>query len=283
MRARLKSKIERVKTGWYIWLFPLIAVGITGWLFFDYHRERGPLVHIHFEDASGIQPEKTRVLFRGVAVGTVEDVRISEDQKEVVVDVLLHKDAENFAVEGTKFSLVTPHVSFGGISGLDTLFQGAYIAVLPGPVEGASRMDFHAANTPSLDPLDDTSPYLIETDSVESISAGDAVTYRGLKVGSVTKFHLNRDARKVAFQINVENRFVRLIRENTVFWRKVGVQAHLSLFGSEIKLNSMESIMRGGVEFATPSAPGHVAKALHHFELAPTPPKDLGKWNPGLD
>src|SRR4051812_29892217 len=111
MRTLLRRKVEKLKTGWYIWLFPIMAIVISGWLMYDYYKQQGPRVWISFDDASGVQTEKTTVRFRGIAIGVVKDVYISEDQKDVIAEVLLRKDAEDFAVEGTRFSLVTPKVN----------------------------------------------------------------------------------------------------------------------------------------------------------------------------
>lgn len=284
VKSKLKTKILHAKSNWYLWLFPVFALLISAWLGYDYYRVRGPHIKISFDDAGGIQPQKTKIRFRGVAIGTVQDVSISPDQKDVVADVILRKDAEEFAVAGSKFSLITPKVGFQGISGLETLFEGAYITVLPGPADGEQKLEFRAQNSMNgTDPLDDTSAYLLNTDNVESVSSGDSVTYRGVKVGQVTKLGFNKGGQTIHVQINVENKYVNLIRDNTVFWRKVGVQAHLGLFGSSIKVNSMDSIMNGGVEFATPPKPGPQAKNLQSFNLSAEAPKDVAKWSPKLD
>lgn len=283
MKKLIERKVNALKTGWYIWLFPVIAVAISGWLLYDYYKQQGPRITITFDDASSIQTEKTTVRFRGVPIGTVKDISISEDQKDVVAEIILRKDAEDFAVDGSKFSLITPKVGFGGISGLNTLFEGAYISVLPGPAGGSPKFEFKGVANSATDPLDDTSSYTIETTSVESISPGVAVTYRGLKIGSVTKIHVAKGGQMINVQINIENRFTFLIRNNTVFWRKIGVQAKLGLFGSEIKVNSLESIMSGGVELATPAPAGPMAKAMQKFPIAAETPKDIAKWNPILN
>lgn len=283
MRKTVRRSVEKVKTGWYIWLFPLFAVGITGWLLYDYYSQQGPRVRISFDDAGGIQPEKTTLRFRGIAIGVVKDVFISEDQKDVVAEVLLRKDAEKFAVEGSKFSLVQPKVGFQGISGLNTLFEGVYIQVLPGDSGGKKKHDFQAqAQTSATDPLDDTSVYFLETDNAESVNAGDSISYRGVKIGSVTKVYFDRPAQSVQMQVNVENKYTRVIRTNTAFWRKAGVQAKLGLFNSEIKVNSLDTLMNGGIEIATPDQAGARAKFGAKFTLAPSAPKDYQKWRPTL-
>lgn len=279
----MKSKLKRLEASWYVWLFPVFALALSVWLFKGYFEERGERLLISLEDSGNLQPEKSTVRFRGVAIGTVQDVRIADDQKSVIAEVLLRRDAKEFAVEGSKFTLIKPRVTLQGVSGLDTLTEGTYLAVLPGPADGKRQTAFRAANSGNSDPMDDTSAYLIETDDVESISINSAVTYRGLKVGSVTKFHLGKGGQALSVQINVENRYAYLVRANTVFWRKVGIQAKLGLFGSDIKVNSLDSIMNGGLQFATPAPAAPMAKALQKFTLATSAPKDAGKWRPVLD
>ncbi len=280
----MKRPLQALKSSWYVWLFPAIALAISAWLLSDYLRQKGTLVTVRFDDASGIQIEKTAVRFRGIPIGIVKDLYLSEDRKDVVAEILLRKSAAEFAVEGTKFSLVVPKVSLQGISGLDTLLEGTYISALPGKLDGAEKTDFKAAaNSASTDTLDDTSAYFVDTTSVESVTSHDAVTYRGLRIGSVTKLILAKGGQSVRLQLNIENRYVHLIRTNTVFWRKIGIDAKLGLFHSEIKVNSMDSIMNGGIEMATPSEAGPTAKGHQKFMLATAAPKDYEKWSPQLE
>ncbi len=275
------NKLKAVGSTWYIWLFPFFAAVISGWLLFDHYRQTGTLIRVYFDDATGIQIEQTQVRFRGIPIGLVKEVYLSDDRRDVIAKILLKKSASEFAVEGSKFSLVVPKVSFQGVSGLDTFIEGTYIAALPGPRQAAEKVDFKVSSSTALtDTLDDTSSYTLETGNAESLSIRDAVTFRGIKVGSVTKLTLSKDAQTVHVQINIENRFTKLIHTNTVFWPKVGVQAKLGLFHSEIKVNSMDSIMNGGIEFATPNEAGPVAKANQKFILTVAAPKDYEKWNP---
>jgi paraquat-inducible protein B len=284
MKVITPDKVKSFKSKWYLLLFPLAALVITAMLFYKYNFEKGPRIRISFEDASSIQVEKTRVRYRGVAVGVVKEINFSENQNVVIAEILLRKDAEHFAVEGSKFSLVSPKVNFQGVSGLDTLVEGSYIEVLPGPATSEAKFDFKAMlSSSSTEPLNGTSAFIIETSNAESISEGDAVTFRGVKVGSLTKLNFAKGAQMVHLQINLENRFAYLVRENTVFWSKVGIQADLGLFGSDIKVNSMDSIMNGGVEFATPTVGGPRAKNFHKFTLAKAAPKTVLEWKPFLD
>lgn len=280
----MKEKIKQVKSDWYLWLFPSIALLFTVWLIADYYQQHGPKIQITFDDAPGIQAEKTKVRYRGVPVGTVTSVYISEDLKKVVAEVQLRKDGQKFALEGSKFSLVTPKVNFQGITGLETILEGAYIEVLPGNATGARQKEFKAqANSSFTEPRDETSSYLIEAVNADSVVVGDPVTYRGLKIGAVTNATLSKEGQSVLIHINIENKYSRLVRNNTQFWKKVGVQAKLGLFNSEIKVNSMSSLMSGGIEIGTPTEAQAMAKANARFPFLNAPPKGYEKWNPVLE
>jgi paraquat-inducible protein B len=279
-----KRRFMALKSAWYVWLFPMFAVLICVYLTYDYFEKKGPVIRIHFEDGSAIQASKTRVRFRGVTIGMVKNIVVSDDNKEVIAEVALEKEAEHFAVEGTKYWVVMPKVGFQGITGLETIFEGTYIAATPGKKDGAVEYDFKGRlSSDSSEALEDTTAYHLETNNVDSISSGDTVTFRGLVVGSVTKVVLAKGAQTVHVQINIQNKYVRLIRANTAFWRKVAVQANLGLFNSEVKINSLESLLKGGIEFSTPNEPGEVSKGGAHFPLASGPPKDFEKWNARLE
>lgn len=281
---RVKNTAKRISNSWYVWLFPAFAILICAWLGYEHYRTRGPQITIFFDDAASLQVGNTQVRFRGVTIGTVKDIVISEDSRKVVVKVSLNKNAEHFAVEGSKFWVVSPQVNFQGVSGLETLIEGTYIAVHPGPQSDKAKYEFSAQDSAvASDALENTSVYYLQTGNAETVNAGDNITFRGLIIGSVTRVTLSKDSRLVNIQINIQNRYVKLIRTNTHFWRKSGIQANLGLFNSEVKIGSLDTLMRGGIEVFTPDDAGPISKAGANFTLSASAPKGSEKWNPALD
>jgi paraquat-inducible protein B len=274
--------MKNFKATWFIWIFPLIAVGIAGYLLYEFLEQRGPEIIITFEEGSRIRPDKTEIRFRGVKVGVVTSLRIADDQKNVEVHARLEKHAEDFANEGTKYWLESPRISFEEIRGLDTLVEGSYIAAVPG--KGDKTKNFTGrVGTDLKNPLEDTALFKLETRSLDSVSDGDTLFYRGMNVGTVTKVTLSKTAQTISVQIRVPWEYARLVRTNTVFWRKAGFQAKLGLFNSFVKMNSVDALLRGGIEFATPTNAGPKAKAGTTFALTGDAPKELDKWNPVLE
>ena len=68
-----------------VWLLPLVALLVGGWLFYQTMSEKGPEIQISFQTAEGIEEGKTQVKFRDVAVGKITDVDFAEDLRSVVL------------------------------------------------------------------------------------------------------------------------------------------------------------------------------------------------------
>lgn len=277
-------KSNPVSSWWFVWLFPLFALLISGWLVYKYLAERGPTIRVSFDDASSIQADKTFVRFRGVNIGKVKKITISDDTREVIAIVQLQRDARNFAVEGSKFWVVSPKVSLKEITGLETFFGGTYIAAQPGKSDADEADEFKGLlMSDNTDAFENTTAYYLETPNAESVTVGDQVSFRGLEVGSVRRLGLVKGSQLVQVQVAIQNHYAKLVRSNSVFTKKAAIQAKLGLFKSEIKINSLDTIMHGGIEFNTPDEPGSVAKAHSRFMLFSGAPKDFEKWNPRLE
>ena len=129
-----------------VWLVPLVAAAIAAWLAVTTLREQGPTVSIAFKTAEGLEAGKTKVRYKDIDVGTVQDLRLSDDLENVVAVAELRKQAEPFAAEGTRWWVVRPRVGASGVSGLGTLISGAYIGLDPG--RGERTLSFTGLEEP---------------------------------------------------------------------------------------------------------------------------------------
>lgn len=272
------------KIKWHLLIFPFFALIFVAWFGKKYYDEKGKEITVSFVDAKSIQPEKTKVFYRGVPIGVVNKVTISKDSTKAICHIALQREAEQFAVSGTRFYLVSPKVSFEGISGLETLISGSYIALEPSKKKGKPEKDFKGEQSKEDLPEDNTSTFLMQTDHAESVSTGDSVFYRGIVIGNIGNIRLNKTAQKVLINLNIQNRHLKLMRTNTAIWKKQGVKADLGLFNSKIKINSLDTILKGGVEIGVPNNNAPLATRGFVYNLLDDEPKDREdkKWNPAL-
>jgi paraquat-inducible protein B len=265
-----------------LWVFPTCALFITGYLLYDFYSQQGPMIKIEFDDAASIEPQRTMLRYRGVTVGHVDSVQLSPDTKKVTVLARLNADAKSVAVEGSQFWIIHPQLGFDGIRGLETIIKGPYIRVDIGKGPKKQRQFLGYIGDPELADAKAVKPFVLYAQEMKSIDTGDAVTFRGLKIGKVSKIELAENAQGVRVHINIEKNYAHLIRDKTVFWIKSAVDAKIGLFSADIKINSLDTIMRGGIAVATPNTPGDISPPQKVFGLQDTAPKDWINWAPQL-
>ena len=144
-----QAEVQTKKQISIVWLIPIVAVLIGGWLAYKGLSEKGPMVTISFESAEGLEAGKTKVRYKDVELGQVESIRFNVDLSRVLVTAELVKETQPFLTEKTRFWVVRPRVTASGVSGLGTLFSGAYIGMDPG-IEGEPARDFKGLEIPPI-------------------------------------------------------------------------------------------------------------------------------------
>ncbi|HEX4779377.1 MAG TPA: MlaD family protein, partial [Usitatibacter sp.] len=133
-----------------VWIIPMVAAIIGGWLAFQHFLDRGPTIQIRFRTAEGLEAGKTRIKYKDVDIGVVRHITLGEDRNGVIVDAEMVKQASRgLLVEDTRFWVVRPRISGGRVSGLSTLLAGAYIGTDPGKSTN-ERRDFEGLETPPV-------------------------------------------------------------------------------------------------------------------------------------
>src|SRR5215469_18479668 len=124
-----------------IWIIPIVAIAIGGWLAWDTLSKEGPTIKISFDTAEGLQAGQSQLRFKEIVFGTVKSLVLSDDRKHVVVTVATTRQAAPLLTEGTVFWVVKPRLFAGSISGLETLLSGSYIGMLPAVKAGEAKRD----------------------------------------------------------------------------------------------------------------------------------------------
>lgn len=264
-----------------IWVVPIIAAAVSGWLIFENLRKLGPTITIEFRNGSGLVANQTIVSYCGVRVGNVRSITLSPDLQHVDVTVGLDRSAAALARDGTLFWVVRPEVGPGGFQGLETIISGPYIQGQPEPGSGQRRKRFIGVEEPPLLPSTETGrEFILQSPDVGSLAHGSPVYYRGIEVGSVQYLSLSENSKMVEIHVLVRTRFVPLVRNNTVFWNAGGIHVELRFLGISISAENFKSVIIGGVAFATPDDAGNPAVAGAVFPLHPKEENQWLDWSP---
>ncbi len=232
-----------------IWLVPLLALAIGGWLAWKSYSERGPEVQIAFKSATGLQADRTKVKFMDVEVGQVTSISVSPDLTHALVKARLLADSERYLKDKTRFWVARPRISATEVTGLETLFSGPYIAIDP-VLEGDATREFVGLDTPPLVTTSEPGKhFILHATSLGSLNIGSPVFYRSIQAGQVVSYSLDEDGRGVSIRVFVSVPYERLVLTNTRFWNASGVDVMLTPEGIQVDTESLLSVIIGGVAF----------------------------------
>ncbi|WP_054180629.1 PqiB family protein [Trabulsiella odontotermitis] len=245
-------------------------------------RAVGGQITLHTFDA-GKLAEGMPIRYLGIDIGQIQSLELITARNEVQAKAVLYPEyVRTFARGGTRFSVITPQISAGGVEHLDTLLQ-PYVNVEPG--RGNPRRDFEIQEATITDSryLDGLS-IVVEAPDAGSLNIGTPVLFRGIEVGTVTALRLGSLSDRVMIELRISKRYQHLVRNNSVFWQASGYSLDFGLVGGVVKTGTFNQFIRGGIAFATPPGIPLAPKAQtgKHFLLLEAEPKEWREWGTAL-
>ncbi len=235
-----------------VWLVPLIAVIVGGWLAVRTILEQGPTISISFRTAEGLEAGKTKLKLKEVEIGTVQSIALADDPGGVVITAELAKQAERFLVEDTRFWVERPRVTGSSVSGLGTLLSGAFIGMDVGQSQQSSRSFDGLEVPPILTAGRSGRSFMLKSADLASISYGTPVYFRRIQVGEVIAYELDQDGQGVTATIFINAPYDRYVSAETRFWKASGVDLSLDASGFQVRTESLVALLGGGLAFADP-------------------------------
>ena len=266
-----EAVVHRKKHFSIVWLVPVVALLIGGWLAFKALSEKGPVITIAFETAEGLEAGKTKIKYKDVEVGQVESIDVSSDLSHVIVTAELSKRSKPYLTEDTRFWVVRARVAAGEVSGLGTLFSGAYIGISPGkpgvaaPARSFTGLEVARVITAGLPGRH----FTLRSERLGSLDVGSPVHYRQIKVGQVVAYELEEDGKSVDIRVFINGPHHEVVFENTRFWNASGLDVAVDADGIRVNTESFVTMMFGGIAFDTPVSleSGARAEEGHQFKL----------------
>ena len=234
-----------------VWFLPFIATLLALWILFQNITHKNMRVNIHFTNAGSIIVDKTKVRYKGVIVGTVKKIELDEvDGVNVIAEIESH--ATFLLKEKSKFWLVSPKASLTSITGLDTLFSGSYINLLPG--EGEEATDFVATREQPITIPDNALLINLKSNNAASINIGTPIFFKKIQVGEIARVRLDKTGQFVNIQAFIESKYSHLVKQKSKFWNISGLNANISRTGIDFKLDSLTTLIAGGITFSSPDS-----------------------------
>jgi paraquat-inducible protein B len=275
-----KARVRRRRVLRLVWIVPAMAIAVAAYLLWQRLQEYGPEIRVTFADGGGLRIGQTSLRYRGVQVGEVIGVGLSQDEKRAVVRIRLTRSGAGLAREGSRFWIVRPRVGFGQVTGLGTVLSGPEINVTPGKAGEPAQYEFTGLDNPP--PAIEGGLQIVLRGEHPKMRADAPVYYRGVEVGVVQKIDLAPNALSADVHVVIYPRFAPLVREGSAFWDVSGLNVKGGILkGLEVELESLRSFLSGGIEFASPPGTPR-AKPGTVFFLYSEPKKEWLGWAPKI-
>jgi len=252
-----------------VWIVPIVAALVGVGIVVRQYLNEGPTIRISFRTAEGIEPGKTSIKYKDVDIGKVTEVVLSKDFSKIIVTAKMEKHAEGLLAKDSRFWIVKPRVTLGGVSGIGTLLSGRYIGIEPGK-SAKSSGDFVGLEVPP--PVTggmSGREFMLRAGTLGSLGIGSPIFYRRLNVGQVIGYDLATDGKSMEIKIFMNAPYDGYITSDTRFWESSGIHASVGADGLSLQTESVLSILVGGIVFETPpsATPGEPAPAKSVFTL----------------
>nr|MBA3326035.1 MCE family protein [Paracoccaceae bacterium] len=253
-----------------VWLVPLIALAISLAVAWRSYSDRGPVIEIVLADAAGIEAGKTALRFRNVNIGIVEDLRFTDDLRQVIATARVAKDMARYLDASAEFWVVRPSVSAQGVTGIETVLSGVYIEAFWDGAAGPRVEAFTALPRPPLTPADQPGRRVrLRATDGGSISIGAPVLFKRIPVGRVENVELTETG-DVAVDLFVNAPYDAFLTSGARFWNASGFSINLGAGGASLNVESLVSLLQGGIAFAQVGSELAPVEEGHVFELYPS-------------
>ncbi len=224
------------------------------------------------------------VYMRGATIGHVASIDLSDTGDQIELTINIDNASAHYITSKSTFwidSGVVAEIDTQGINvrtpSVRRMVRGGISIHSPSgapPAKAGKEFPLLPQRPQDLTPHIRGRRFVLTTSLRGSISVGSPVNYRQVEVGKVTAVYLSPSGDLVEVSIRVPTAHSSLVRENSVFWDVSGIHARAGLFsGIKLDIDSLNAVLNGGIEFATPTAPGPPAAAGTRFALSDKAPE----------
>jgi len=217
-------------------------------------RSAGRLLTVSFDNARGIAPGETKVCYLGQPIGLVESIQPSPSTGLILAAVRLMPEYEHLADTAATFTLVRPHVSLQGVSGLDTLVTGVYIELAPGT--GGTHTDLFAGRSVTNEEWDRMQAerqglaFTLSAENLPPMGKGSPVLSKGVVVGSILEKKLDAREKPILHGV-IRPEFRNALDADARFWRVPATSIKAGPGFLQFDVNGLQGLMQGAVAFDT--------------------------------
>jgi paraquat-inducible protein B len=189
------------------------------------------------------------ILYQGVTIGVVESfIKIDPKARKIIAKAKVNPRIVAYLTENTQFYVVSPQISLSGVSNAESILKGTYLSVRPSLI-GERNDKFTVFNSkPAYQYVEPGLHLILQTNDRKSLHAGTYIYYKQQDVGSVQAVEtIGADQHLV--HIHIKPEFEKYVSADSHFWNTSGFKVSANLKGIEVKAESLQTVLSGGIAF----------------------------------
>ncbi|MDX9961785.1 MAG: MlaD family protein [Aliarcobacter sp.] len=252
-----QAVVEDKKSISFVWILPLIILGILSWIAYESYMKKGTNITVVFKSAEGLKEGVTPLEYKGLQLGKVTKIDMHEDLKNVKVNILINSDVASYvANEASEFWIKKPTISLTKISGLNTLISGYKIELSPKLktheeyANSKEKLYFNGLDTQPNDEFDDDGYYIsLIASEKDTVEVGTPIFYNKFQIGEIIAKEFVYE--KVYFTAYIYDKFNYLVNKSSKFMINEALKVNYGASGLNIELGSLYSALVGGITVTT--------------------------------
>jgi len=235
-------------------------------------------ITLHLHNAQGFKVGMP-ITYKGLTLGEISDITF--DGLEPIATLKIEKRYRHFFTAKSEIYKESFSLSMEGIKNASSLISGGYLAITT-PISAPPCNTFTLRKEPPLLHDEVAMPLVIFANKLSGVKRGTRITYHQYPIGVVQRTALSADASHIIIHALITQCYAPLIRTNSHIYSSSGVGVDLSLFGSKIRTESIESLLQGTLSVATPNNFTAPADSNTTFWLASEPKEEWLDYNASI-
>ena len=225
----------------------------------------------------------SKIFYKGIEVGQISSSTLSDDLKTVVIKAFLYDKYKSLSFGKPYYYVIKPDISLDGVKGLKTLLKGTSVNLIPSKrVKSVTNSFTLNENEPKSSLYKKGVVFTLSSKQSIDLTSQTKVYYKKIEIGEVDKLYLSLDATKSKVDILVYEKYKSLVRKNSIFYESSGIDVDVSLLGADIKADTLNTILYGGIILYTPNNKEALANEGFEFTLQKNKEDKWETYNPSI-
>ena len=244
----------------------------------ELNRENYFFVKLKMNNGFGLKVG-SKLILKSIKIGSVEKIKLD---KNIIVIIKVAKKYKKYFGKNSKIWLENLKISMQGIKNITTPIFGSNLYLLSDKNNGfKSQFNLDSVNPSETKYLKGLRVFL-KASVRGSLQVGTPIYYRKVVIGRIENIKLNNNGEFVNIKIFIYPQYAKFVRKNTYFYNTSIMGIDVGLFSAKIRMGTIESMFKGGIEIATPNNAGKLATNGEIFHLENNPQDDWKDWKPDL-